>query len=230
MRAAAASALILASSAALLIAGRRSSAGPIEAPSDAGPLSGGFDATQPLQIAESAWYQLTETNTVDDNTASRNVGAFLDMLRRAEGTAGQPDPYRVTYGYRHIIQSLADHPSVTGEWSGLVLSDAMCANAGFGPGCKSTAAGAYQIIRPTWIRLRNRLGLPDFSPASQDAAAVELLRQRGALAAVEAGDLERAVHIARHEWASLPGNAAKQGQRPIATLAGWFTQAGGSQA
>lgn len=227
----AAAALIVASSAALLLASRRTSAGPIEGGSSiAGPLDVPLDFGQALQLGEGAWYQLTETSGVDDSTAARNVGAFLAMLRQAEGTAGQADPYRVTYGYRHVINSLADHPTETGEWPGLRLDDRMCALAGFGPGCKSTAAGAYQIIRPTWARLRDRLGLPDFTPASQDAAAVELLRQRGALAAVEAGDVERAVHIARHEWASLPGNTAQQGQRPIATLAGWFAQAGGAQA
>lgn len=226
-----AAALMLASSAALLIAGRRSSAGAIEAPDAAGPLAGGFDLGQAAQAIEAAAYNLTTPAAMtDDDTAARNIAAFLQVLRQAEGTDAQPDPYRVTFGYRHVIQSLADHPTETGEWAGLVLSDGMCSAAGFGPGCRSTAAGAYQIIRPTWRKLRDRLGLVDFGAASQDAAAVELLRQRGALGAVEAGDLVAAVRLARHEWASLPGNTAKQQQRPIATLAAWFNQAGGTLA
>ena len=104
----------------------------------------------------------------------------------------------------------------------------MCANAGFGPGCKSTAAGAYQIIRPTWIRVRDRLGLVNFDELSQDAAAIELIRQRGALEDVKAGRFGDAVRKCRQEWASLPGNSARQGQRSFDTLAAWFAGAGGA--
>ena len=40
----------------------------------------------------------------------------------------------------------------------------------------STAAGAYQIIKATWDRVKNKLGLPDFSPESQDMAAWEVAK------------------------------------------------------
>jgi lysozyme len=72
---------------------------------------------------------------------------------------------------------------------------------GLGSGCKSTAAGRYQIIKPTWLSLKSKLGLPDFSPASQDAAAIELIRQRGALADVQAGRIESAVNKCAKVWA-----------------------------
>lgn len=156
-----------------------------------------------------------------------NVAAFLEMIKQSEGTAGQGDPYRVCYGYRHTIVSFFDHPAVTKEWRGETLSDAMCAGAGLGSGCVSTAAGAYQIIKPTWTTVKGRLGLPDFSPASQDAAAVELLRQRGALAFIEAGRLEDAIYAARKEWASLKGAGYGQGERSIPWLTAKFTDAGG---
>jgi lysozyme len=84
---------------------------------------------------------------------------------------------------------------------------------GLGSGCKSTAAGRYQIIKPTWLSLKSKLGLPDFSPASQDAAAIELIRQRGALADVQAGRIESAVNKCAKVWASLPG--AGYGQREV---------------
>lgn len=161
-------------------------------------------------------------DTTPPDQAQANVTAWLATIKQSEG-----GDYTTCYGYRHTIQDLSDHPTVTGEWPGEKLSDSMCAAAGFGPGCKSTAAGAYQIIKPTWLKLRDSLGLPDFSPASQDAAAMELTRQRGALAAVKAGDLATAVARCRNEWASLPGNYARQGQRSIDQLTAWFAGAGG---
>lgn len=156
-----------------------------------------------------------------------NQAAMLATISQSEGTAGHGDPYRVCYGYRHTISSLADHPAITGEWRGEPLSDGLCSAAGLGPGCVSTAAGKYQIIKPTWIALKLKLGLLDFSAASQDAAAIELLRQRGAIAPLARGDFAAAVNAARKEWASLPGAGYGQGERSIAWLTDQFTAAGG---
>lgn len=155
------------------------------------------------------------------------INAMLATIKASEGTAGRGDPYRVCFGYRHTINSLADHPAVSGEWRGETLSNSMCSAAGFGPGCVSTAAGAYQIIKPTWLRLKSKLGLRDFSAASQDAAAVQLLRERGALAALNQGRFADAVAAARKEWASLPGAGYGQGERSIAWLSDRFVNAGG---
>ena len=69
--------------------------------------------------------------------------------------------------------------------------------------------------------------MPDFGPASQDAAATELLRERGALARLEVGDFAGAIEKARKEWASLPGAGYGQGERSIAWLTEKFTNAGG---
>lgn len=221
-----AQALVVTSAAALLLMASRRSGGQVEA--GEGDYLGGFSAAQLLDTGESLLNQITERAAgVDDDTASRNISAFLTVLQLAEGTAGRGDPYRVCYGYSHTINDLSDHPAVTGEWSGQVLSDGMCALAGFGPGCVSSAAGAYQLIKGTWISVRNALSLPDFSAASQDAAALELIRRRGALEDVKAGRFASAVNKCRNEWASLPGNYAKQGQRSIDQLAGWFSDAGG---
>lgn len=160
-------------------------------------------------------------------SAGTNIAAMLHAISSAEGTASQPDPYRVCFGYSHLIGNFAEHPAITGEWTGKRLSDAMCSGAGLGAGCVSTAAGKYQIIKRTWIGLRDKLGLKDFSPASQDAAAVELLRQRGALGPLQRGDFAGAVAAARKEWASLPGAGYGQGERSIAWLTAKFQEAGG---
>lgn len=156
-----------------------------------------------------------------------NVAAMQATIKQSEGTARAGDPYRVCFAYKHTIASFADHPAVTGEWRGEPLSDAMCAGAGLGPGCVSTAAGAYQIIKPTWLRLKKKLSLPDFSPESQDRACLELLSERGALAYLEQGRFADAVHAARREWASLSGAGYGQGERSIEWLTAKFTEAGG---
>lgn len=190
---------------------------------------GGLDINNITDNLETMYNKATETaSDAPQDVADANISAFLSMIQQSEGTSRNGDAYSVCYGYKHTIQSFSDHPAVTGEWTGEYLPDAMCINAGLSAGCKSTAAGAYQMIKPTWLRLRDRLGLLDFSPASQDRAAVELIQARAALEDVKAGRLADAVHKCRQEWASLPGNTAKQGQRSLETLAAWYSNAGGN--
>lgn len=223
-----AAALLLASSALLLASSARARAS-VEA-GQGGALGFGLPSLDVLaDRVETAFYITTEEEAnVPQDTAAANVRAWLEVIQRAEGTAQESDPYRVCYGYSHTIADLREHPAITGEWRGKTLPDGMCANAGFGPGCVSTAAGAYQLIKPTWGRARDALGLRDFSAAAQDAAAVWLTGQRGALEDVKAGRLAAAVNKCRNEWASLPGNYAKQGQRTLAELGSWFVSAGGN--
>lgn len=157
-----------------------------------------------------------------------NVQAFLALIRYAEGTERNGlDPYRVCYGYSHTIQDLSDHPAVTGEWRGQRLPDAMCRGAGFGPGCVSTAAGAYQFISSTWAGCKKALRLPDFGQESQDLAAIYLIRQRGALDDVEQGRITEALNKCRREWASLPGAGYGQPERKAAELIAVYERAGG---
>lgn len=183
-------------------------------------------------LFESAIVNVTPSTHIPPSNApttqAANLRAFLDMIQFAEGTAGQPDPYRVCYAYRHTISNLGEHPAVSGEWRGERLPDAMCAGAGLGAGCVSTAAGAYQIIKPTWLSVRSALNLADFGPASQDAAAVELIRQRGALNDVYAGRVADAVRKVAKTWASLPGAGYAQPERKLATLVDAYRAAGGT--
>jgi muramidase (phage lysozyme) len=156
-----------------------------------------------------------------------NQRAFLALIAFAEGTDREPDPYRVCYGYKHTIESLRDHPALTGEWKGERLPEAMCRGAGLGPGCVSTAAGRYQLIRSTWAGIRQRLRLPDFEADSQDRAALYLIDQRGALEDVHAGRIQTAISKCRPEWASLPGAGYGQPERRVASLVAAFEKAGG---
>lgn len=197
---------------------------PPEPDLSAGSVMTSIDDWINQNIVESE-YNMLQPAPLPQSGANRR--AMLATIRASEGTADRSDPYRVCYAYKHTIASFADHPALTGEWRGETLSASMCAGAGLGPGCVSTAAGAYQIIKPTWWNLKTKLGLPDFSPASQDAAAIELLRQRGALGPLDRGDFAGAIQAARKEWASLPGAGYGQGERSLSWLVAQFTGAGG---
>lgn len=150
-------------------------------------------------------------------TPEQRLAAFLYVIKASEHRF--PDDvnndacYNLFYS-RIPFSNLSDHPVITKELRGVRLPDSMCANAGFPPGCVSTAAGAYQIIKPTWERAR-RSGtwgsrLPDFSKASQDEAARRILQMAGALDFVLAGDFETAIEKASPQWASLPKSTARQ--------------------
>lgn len=160
----------------------------------------------------------------EDMNAISNLAAFLKAIRYGEGTSGA-DGYRTLFG-GDLFQSFDAHPAQLG-WPGVRLSSDMCANAGFGPGCVSTAAGAYQINRPTWARLVRIIGPGDFSPARQDEAAMQLIREKGALADVYAGRVALAVNKCRKVWASLPGAGYGQHEVSQAAFNQRFTNAGG---
>ncbi len=151
---------------------------------------------------------------------NNNVRAFLLMIRRCEGTAG-PDGYRTMFTGK-LFSDFSKHPNIANSANGYT----------------STAAGAYQFLYSTWKDLQRSLLLPDFSPASQDAGAVELIRRRGALDDVIAGDIATAVDKCAKEWASLPVvTGAKAGKsyygqpvKSLATVTNYYTSAGGQLA
>jgi len=187
-------------------------------------------ATNDTSVVPSAAFTNLETNPVYStvpippevramNDPQANLSAFLFMIRSTEHVYPRDvigdAAYSIFYGGSKF-QSFRDHPVITGEKKGVPLPDAMCAAAGLKPGCVSTAAGAYQLIKPTWVRLRDRLKLTDFSPLSQDQAAVALLDEVGALDLIYAGDIEGAIHKASKIWASLPGSTAQQNPKALA--------------
>lgn len=159
---------------------------------------------------------------------SANLAAFLAMLIHAEGTNRVPDPYRCCYSFAHTVQDMRDHPAETGEWRGERMNPEHCKRAGFKSGiCKSTAAGAYQFILPTWRALKGKLQLPDFSKDSQDKAAAELIRMQGAIPDIEAGRIAQAIDKCRNQWASLPGANTGQPERSLAALVKVYVANGG---
>ena len=61
------------------------------------------------------------------------------------------------------------------------------------PKLKSTGAGRYQLLSRWWDAYRKQLGLKDFSPKSQDAVALQQIKERGALPMIDRGDIRQAI-------------------------------------
>ncbi len=141
-----------------------------------------------------------------------NVQKWLHLIRVAEGTvAGGPyaktaeDSYRVIYGGEKF-SDFSRHPDKVVR-----------------KGYTSAAAGAYQFLPGTWNRAAKALGLKDFSPRSQDLAAVQLMRWRGIDPTKDPITKENIAKLA-NEWASLPNlqgrSAYGQPVKSVDTLLG----------
>lgn len=148
----------------------------------------------------------------------RNLIAFLSMIRYAEGTSGYFGYYK-SFGGAYFLET-DTHPSIRtyGEFVKAGQLD------------YTTAAGAYQITRTTWLRLTSKMGLSGFTPADQDAMAIELIREQGAYDDVIAGRFTQAVQKVSGVWASLPFSTVPQPKRTLAQVQAAYTDNGGSLA
>ncbi len=158
---------------------------------------------------------------VPESMADRNVAAFLSMIAAAEGTdkaGGYACLFGSTERNPRTFFSFADHPRVYTQFTAAGVTR------------KTSAAGRFQFIVPTWDSLAKRLGLSDFGPASQDAGAIELIRERGALNDVRGGRIPEAVAKCSKVWASLPGAGYAQPERKLSYLLSAFDYAGGQRA
>ena len=142
-----------------------------------------------------------------------NRDAFLSMISHSEGTDryGNDKGYNVLVGGTLFV-SYADHPRV--------LVD-------LGHGLKSTAAGRYQVLARYFDAYKKQLGLKDFSPASQDAIALQQIKERGALADIDAGNIRTAIAKCKNIWASFPGAGYGQHENAIDPLLAFYIKAGG---
>lgn len=150
---------------------------------------------------------------------SPNLRAFLDAIAWSEIgpklLAASDNGYNVLVG-GNLFHSYADHPRVLVWIPRLNIS--------------STAAGRYQLLARYFDAYKASLGLPDFSPASQDAIAVQQIRERRALPLIESGDFSAAVDRVSNIWASLPGSGYGQHENRMADLEAAYTTAGGTVA
>ncbi len=131
------------------------------------------------------------------------VRKYLDVIAMAEG---------VKHGYNTIFGNerfgnLNTHPNVRKQFK---QTD--------GKVNYTTAAGRYQFLKPTWDGVSRQYGLKDFSPQSQDIAAIGLLIQNGALPHILKGDYQTATQKSGRTWASLPSSPYAQPKRSQAEI------------
>lgn len=148
---------------------------------------------------------------------SKNLKAVLDTIAWSEGTtkiAGSDDGYNVIVGGTLFNNGYADHPRKLVDLPRL--------------GIKSTAAGRYQLLSRYWDAYRKQLNLKDFGHASQDAVAIQQIRERKALEDIEAGRIEQALAKCSNIWASLPGAGYGQHEHKAADLIAQYQKQGGT--
>ena len=146
-----------------------------------------------------------------------NLVAFLDTIAYSEGT-DKPGQLTKDRGYDVLVggglfTGYTDHPRKLVDLPRL--------------GIKSTAAGRYQILARYYDVYKAQLGLPDFSPASQDKIAVQLIRECKALDDIDTGRITEALRKCRSRWASLPGAGYGQHEHKVDTLIAVFKRRGG---
>lgn len=145
-----------------------------------------------------------------------NLAAFLDTLAFSEGTLryGEDDGYNVLVG-GGLFDDYSKHPDVLVHLS---------------PTLASTAAGRYQLMARYYEPYRAQLNLPDFSPESQDAVAIQQIQECKALDLIEAGQMKDAFAACAHIWASLPGAGYGQHENQLNDLLVHFAAQGGTEA
>ena len=146
--------------------------------------------------------------------------AFLNLIGWSEGTS--TSPITKNQGYDVIVTGIkgpsvftdyADHPFAKGGYVQWRLN----------PPEFSTAAGRYQILAHYFEAYKVRLNLPDFSPASQDAVAIQQISERNALHLIAQGEVSAAITACSNIWASFPGNSYKQGGgHTLASLVAYY--------
>lgn len=152
----------------------------------------------------------TQTKRTQENLAllgDPKVRAFLGTIAKAEGTYDSYDMVVYDAAGRGSITDFSRHPNIART------------RKIRGKDTTSTAAGRYQIISKTYKGLAKKTGRTDFTPQSQDLNAVELLRETGAIAALQRGDFDAAAAAAGTQWAGMPGVLGKKHDQPQRTLA-----------
>lgn len=173
-----------------------------------------------------------------------NIAAFLWMIRVCEGTSG-PTGYRTMYtgalfdpdsptikatnsytqkfeGQVNKAYQWKDHPRLA------IVANITSGVTGQSRAVPSTAAGAYQFLSSTWDSCARALELKDFTEASQDKAAIYLLKNVGALDNVKKGEFTKAIAKTKRIWASLPGSPYDQNPKSFNVALQYYKQGGGT--
>lgn len=149
-----------------------------------------------------------------------NLQAFLWTIRFAEGRDNR-DGYRTMWS--------GDTFEVDSKLSPYYNYRNRPTDVYIGPGgIVSSAAGAYQLRVKVWEWCQEQLNLPDFSPASQDKAAIFLLGLTNSLENIKKGNFAQAIYQNRKTWTSLPGSGdTRRSIKTYGQLLNVYKSAGG---
>jgi muramidase (phage lysozyme) len=148
-------------------------------------------------------------------TAAENTQLFSDFIGMMETGRAGPEAYRIGFGGGRI-DDLSKHPNISKAFKETT-----------GNTNTTTAAGKHQYLNSTWQGLSAKTGTKDFSPEAQEANFRALLKEKGALASVEAGDFAGAVQKLGKTWASLPTSPHPQGKKTWAEASAVMAKLGG---
>ena len=148
---------------------------------------------------------------------TKNEQALLDTIGFSEIgrtlLAKSDNGYNVLLGGT-LFSGYADHPRKLITVNGL----------------SSTAAGRYQILERYFDAYKKQLHLIDFSPASQDQIAMQMIKEVGADHLINDGQFEQAVNKCSTRWASLPGAKYGQHVNDMEHLKAYYENVGGTVA
>ena len=139
-----------------------------------------------------------------------SLKAFLALIAFSEGTS--TSKYTKNDGYDVIVDGI-DSPHIFTDYS-THPNVLVTVNANI----KSTAAGRYQLMYRWFHPYCLQLGLKDFTPASQDAIALQQIKERHAIAMIQSGNIAGAITACSNIWASFPGNLYGQGGKSLNVL------------
>jgi murein DD-endopeptidase MepM/ murein hydrolase activator NlpD len=140
--------------------------------------------------------QSEQSAAVDDP----KIMAFLDTIAWAEGTG---DNYDIAYTFAKLPSLDKHSETIRCDETGSLCSD---------------AEGRYQTLSTTWKSWAAAAGVTDFSPLSQDKAAIAGLKSAGVYDMILAGDIKGASCAVGKVWASFPCNDYGQGQKDAGQL------------
>lgn len=132
-----------------------------------------------------------------------NIEKFLMAITYCEGTDRDKTPYNELFGFKNFV-GYEKHPEI------IVKT----------PNYSSSAAGRYQILK----RTAKDLKMKDFTPESQDLAAIQLIKQMKAYQDVLDGNFESALNKVNNIWASIPGSQYKQPTKKMKDVLNFINQ------
>ncbi|QJU39667.1 glycoside hydrolase family 24 protein [Serratia marcescens] len=142
---------------------------------------------------------LPNSQQASNQLSNENLQKYLNVIALSEGTAGyMNNGYNTMFGGDQF-SDMSDHPRILKEFTDKN-----------GKRNKTSAAGRYQFTQASWDEAKSALNLPDFSPRSQDMAALYLIQRAGQLDNVKNGNFAEATAGLGGVWASLPSSTYAQ--------------------